>query len=558
MATSIDPSAILAQLTEGYLKLPLIQKILFPILIIASVSGIIFVSQWANRPDYTVLFSDLEPADSAAVIERLKQQKISYEVRADGRTVAVSPPEIVHELRINLAGEGVPKGGKVGFEIFDSNNLGATSFVEKLKFLRAIQGELERTISAVDAVSSVRVHVTQPEKSVFAKQGSVPTASVMLKLRAGGELDKKQIKGITNLVAGSVEGLKAENVSIVDTFGNLLTPKEEEGDMLGVEATQIQYQHEVERSYIQRIEQMLSKVLGPGKVVARVTADLDFSSNEREEESFDPSGQVIRSERSVQEGTAGGAQRGGVPGVVSNLTNDPNLLSAPEGGTEGGSRKESVKNYEVSRAVVKSSSPRGKLTRLSVAVLVDGTYEAAAAAGEAAAAAAAAPQKVFKALAPEVLTQIESLVRSAVGFDSVRGDTMTVENIPFYSQDGEIAQALDQKVQQDFIFNLVSYGGTCLFVLLFFFVVVKPMMKLVTAPTDAELDLERLLPTGLVELERELEQERAKVKAEIPNIEPTIDIEQLEELIAENSRIVKDNPTQAALLIRYWLNDGRL
>lgn len=557
MATSIDPSAILAQLTEGFLKLPLIQKILFPILIVASVSGIIFVSQWANRPDYTVLFSDLEPADSSAVIERLKQQKISYEVRADGKTVAVSPPEIVHELRISLAGEGVPKGGKVGFEIFDSNNLGATTFVEKLKFLRAIQGELERTISAIDAVSSVRVHVTQPEKSVFAKHGSVPTASVMLKLRPGGELDKKQIKGITNLVAGSVEGLKAENVSVIDTYGNLLTPKENEGDMLGVEATQIQYQHEVERSYIQRIEQMLSKVLGPGKVVARVTADLDFSSNEREEESFDPSGQVIRSERSIQEGTAGGAQRGGVPGVVSNLTNDPNLLSAPDGSSEGGSRKESVKNYEVSRAIVKSSSPRGKLTRLSVAVLVDGTYEAGAAAPEGEAA-AAPPQKVFKPLAPEVLTQIESLVKSAVGLDSVRGDTLTVENIPFYSQDGEIAEALDQKVQQDFIFNLISYSGTFIFVLLFFFVVVKPMMRLVTAPTDAELDLERLLPTGLVELEKELEQERAKVKAEVPNIEPTIDIEQLEELISENSRIVKDNPQQAALLIRYWLNDGRL
>jgi len=547
MAT-VDPSAIFTQMFEGYIKLPLVQKILFPLLLVGSVAGIIAVSKWASSPDYTVLFSDLEPADASAVVERLKAQKISYEIRGDGRTVAISPPEMVHELRMSLAGEGVPKGGTIGFEIFDNNNLGATTFVEKLKFVRAIQGELERTISSLDAVSSVRVHITQPEKSVFAKNSSVSTASVMLKLRAGGELDRKQIKGITNLVAGSVEGLKPENVTIVDTYGNLLSQDpENKGEELGADATRIQYQNEIERGYVQRIEQMLVKILGPGKVIARVTADMDFSSNEREEESYDPSGQVLRSERSVAEGS-GASQRGGVPGVVSNLSNDPALLAPKTGEVDSSSRNESVKNYEVSRAVVKSSSPRGKLTRLSVAVLVDGMKEVK---GE-----GEKVEKIFTPLSSETISQIESVVKSAVGFDTSRGDSLSVENISFFEPDESIAQELDKKATQDMIFNTLSKAVPVLFIILFFFIVVKPLIRFLVTPTEAEVDLHRLLPTGIAELEREIDSERSK--SSIPDYEPSIDLEQLEELMSENSRMVKENPQQAALLIRYWLNDGRL
>lgn len=559
MAASLDPSAILSQLTESYIKLPLVQKILFPILTFASIAGIIYVSKWANRPDYVVLYSDLQPADSAAVLTALKAQKVKYEVRDGGASIAVSPPEIVHELRISLAGDGIPKGGVVGFELFDSTSLGTTTFVERLKFLRAIQGELERTIGSIDSVASVRVHITQPEKSVFARDSNNPTASVMLKLRPGAELNKKQVKGIANLVAGSVEGLSKENVTIIDTFGNLLTYKEEGEDSMGIEATRLQYQQEVERGYVQRVEQMLAKVLGPGKVIARVTADIDFSANEREEEAFDPSGQVVRSERSVEEG-AGSGSRGGVTGVTANLTNDPNLLAPPDSGKESSSHKENIKNFELSRAVTKTSAPRGRLTRLSVAVLVDGTYEQAplpaAAAGAKPAADAAPAAKVFKALPAETIAQIESVVKSAVGLDAARGDTLTVENIPFFEAEESLAQSMDKKATQDMIFNGISKAVPVLFVLLFFLMVVRPLVRFLVTPTEAEVDLTRLLPTGIQELERELDAERTK--ANVPTFEPAVDMEQLEELMSENSRIVKENPQQAALLIRYWLNDGRL
>lgn len=545
---SLDPSAVASNLVANYVRLPLIQKIMFPLLIAGSVMGIVMIARWAQKPDYAVLYSDLSQPDSAAVVQRLKEQKVKYEIRGDGSTIAISPASQVHELRLTLASDGIPRGGTVGFELFDATNLGTTTFVEKLKFQRALQGELERTISSIDGVMGARVHVVQPEKTVFAKTGNQPTASVLLRLRPGTELEEKQIKGISNLVAGSVEGLTLENVNIVDIYGNLLTAKANEQEF-GVEATRLQYQSQVEQGYVQRIEQMLTKVVGPGKVVARVTADIDFSQNEREEESYDPSGTVIRSERSIEEGTAEAARGGGIPGVVSNLDEAPNLLGAPDTSKDKAGRAEQVKNYEVSRAVIKSSSPRGKLTRLSVAVMVDGTYEAVAGAG------ADAP-KAFTPLPSDKLEQIEQVVRSAVGFNSDRGDTLTVENVPFYSPDASLIEQLDKDAQQDLIFNALSQGVPILFILLFFVIIVRPLIKFLVTPSEAEVDLSRLLPTGIQDLERELQQERSR--PEIPAFEPSIDLEQLEELMAENSKMVKDNPTQAALLIRYWLNDGRL
>ncbi len=554
MAFSLDPSAILGQVTERYMKLPLVQKIMFPLLVIGSVMGIVFVSSWANRPDYAVLYADLEQADASAVIEKLKQSKIKYEVRGDGRTIAITPAEMIPELRISLAGEGVPKQGSVGFDILREPKLGLTDEQQKAIYIAAIQGEMERTIESIEAVAVARVHITQPEKSVFSKKNIETTASVLLKLKVGGELDKKQIKGIANLVAGGISGLKPENVNIVDTHGNLLTPKEDSADALGLEATQLQYQREIERGYVQRVEQMLAKIIGTDKVIARVTADLDFSSNEREEESYDPAGQVLRSERTIDEGS-GTTQRGGVAGVVTNLTNDPNLLTPSSAGNESSSRREAVKNYEVTRAVSKVSSPRGKLSRLSVAVLVDGTYEAAEGTDPKLASDPKTP-KVFKPLAPEVLSRIEGVVKSAVGFDASRGDSLTVENIPFFTSDLDFSEALKGQAMMSTVFTVLRQAGPFVFLLLFFLIIVRPLVKFLVTPTEAEVDLSRLLPTGINELEAELDAERAK--AQIPAFEPAVDLEQLEELMAENSRIVKENPQQAALLIRYWLNDGRL
>lgn len=547
MASSVDIGAVFADLVESFIKLPLAQKVIYPLLIVGTVAGIVFVSRWASAPDYAVLFSDLTPTDSAAVIEQLKEDKIAYEIRGDGSSIAVSPAQMVHELRLTLKSMGIPQGGRVGMELFDESELGVTTFQEKVKFLRATQGELERTISALDIVRNARVAITQPERSLFAKKHSEPTASVLLMLRPGTTLTSKQAQGIMNLVAGAVENMPPENVSLIDENGNLLNPAEQE-DSLAEEATRLTYRQGVEQSYVHRIEQMVSRIVGPGKVVARVTASMDFSANERTEEIYDPGGQVIFSERVVADST-GSDQRGGVPGVVSNLEEAPDVLDAPGNGQA--TRSESVRNYKVSKAISTTSAPRGTITRLSVAVLVDGTYQKSTAE-----AATEVDQKEFIPLDSDVLARIESLVKSAVGYDPSRGDVITVENIPFYNGDQTFADQFQEQTL-DQVLKFVNYAGPFLFGIIFLFVCVLPLVKAIVNPSESEVDLERLLPTGLADLEAELEAER-RAASTLPDIEHSVDIDQLNDIIAENSATVKDNPEQAALLIRYWLNDGRM
>ncbi len=571
MAPSIDPKVVFSQIIDRYMRFPIAQKIAAPILVIFSVWALVYTSRMATEPDYTVLYSDLSTGDAGAVVQRLKELKVAY--RLEGNSISVSPPSQVHELRLTLASEGVPKTGSVGFELFDGTNFATTTLGEVVKRQRAIQGELERTIMSLDAVLAARVHISQPEKSIFAKAAQEPGASVLLKLKPGAALDKKQIKGIANFVATSVEGLKPENVTIIDEFGNQLTANPGEGEEFGADATRLQYVREVEKGYVQRIETMLAKVLGPGKVVARVTADLDFSSSEREEESYDPGGKVMRSERTVEEGS-GQDQRGGVPGVVSNLSNDPQAMANQEGVTEKNSRKESVKNFEVSRAVVRSAQARGKLVRLSTAVLVDGkTLESPEVGAD------GKPtgkySKSYSALTPEILTQVEGIVKSAVGFDGTRGDVVTVENVPFFEPAESLKQELEKAQQTD---QYLKYGGMMVpIVALFLFVlfVLRPLVKFLTTSTHEELDLSRLLPSDLINADARAARSGSSraagddsepaigasseaQKPGLPDLDPAINIEQYEEVVAENARLVKENPAQAALLIRYWLNDGKL
>jgi flagellar M-ring protein FliF len=550
-----DLGAVFGQMVQNYVRLPLAQKIALPLLFAGCMGIIVFVSNWASRPDYRVLFSGLSDADAAGIVEKLRDQKVGYRLTNDGKTIEVTPPSRVDEVRLELSAAGLPKGGNIGFEIFDSNVLGRTGFAEKLAALRGKQGELERTIGTIEAIKNVRIHITEPERSAFVKRDILPTASVLLRLKVGSELTKDQIKGIANLVANSVERLVPDNVTILDSKGNLLNTKTENDELGGTEITRLDYKSKVEQSYAKQIESMLAGILGQGKAIARVTADLDFSKFEKEEEQYDPSSRVTRSERSIDEGGSQSAE-GGVPGVLSNLTNDPNLLAAPDSG-KGSKHSEVVRNFEVSRAVTKTMAAPGRVQKLSVAVLVDGLYHSVASANKDA---AGAPimEKQFKPLPIETVKKIENLVKQTVGFDASRGDIVSIENIKFADTDDRIEEILNANTTTDNVKKIVDSVGPVLFVLLFFGIIVRPLLKFVLSPTEAEVDLSRLLPAGVEELEAELEAERQKV-ASVPQIQTqSVDIEELEALLASNSRMVKDNPQQAALLIRYWLNDGRM
>ncbi len=551
-----DIAKIFENLVSFYTKLPLAQKLALPILIAASMGLIVFVTRWAERPEYQVLYSNLSEADAGGVVERLKDLKIGYQLQDDGKTVAITPPSMVHEIRLELAAGGLPKGGNAGFELFNESKLGVTNFLEQLNLSRALQGELERTIMSIESVKAVRVHITRPERSSFVKRDTAPTASVLLRLKAGMNLTPQQVKGIAHLVAGSIERLTPENVTIMDSSGNLLNQKRDAAELNGADLTRLEYQTSIETSMAKRVESMLAEVLGAGHAVARVTADLDFSKFEKEEEAYDPSGQVMRSERAIEE-NAGRTAEGGVSGVVSNLTNDPNIVTPPEAGKGSAVRKESVKNFEVSRAVSRTSSAAGKLARLSVAVLVDGEYVKVPGAEKNDDGTPKLEDR-YKPLSAEMLRKIENLVKQAVGFDTGRGDMVTVENIRFTAPDTSLEEALLREEGDEKMGRYMHYGVWILLTALFFFVMVKPLIQFLVTPSESEVDLSRLLPAGVEELEAELDAERSKLSALPEMAPPAVDIEELEALLAENSRLVRENPQQAALLIRYWLNDGRI
>jgi flagellar M-ring protein FliF len=551
---AFDPGKIFENIVGLYVRLPLAQKIALPLLVAGSMATIIFVSHWATEPEYQTLFSGLEEPDAAAVVEYLKDHKLGYKLIDEGKTIAVTPPSIVHEVRLELSAAGLPKGGTKGYELFEKPIFGATAQMEQQLKLMATQGELERTIQSIDAVRVARVHLSIPERSAFVKRDTVPTAAVLLRLKPGMELTPAQVKGIAHLVAGSIDRLKPDNVTIMDSHGNMLSEKNESSDLNGADVKRLDYQRQIEASYAKRIESMLAEILGAGRAVAKVTADLDFSKFEKEEEAYDPAGIVTRSERTIEE-NAGSKAEGGVAGVVSNLTNDPNLVTPPDSGKNTSVHRENVKNYEVSRAVSRTSQAVGKIQRLSVAVLVDGQYIKVPTnekdeAGQ--------PKTVdqYRPLAPDMMRKIENLVKQAVGFDSGRGDTVSVENIKFLSDD-TLDRAMAE-IEKKWWEKILPVVAPVLSVLFFFLFLVRPLIKFLVTPSDSEVDLSRLLPAGVAELEAELEAERAKLGS-IPEIQaPAVDIEELEAILAENSRIVKDNPQQAALLIRYWLNDGRI
>ncbi len=550
----LDFGAVFEQVIGFYVKLPLSQKVALPLLAAGCMGLIMFVSNWATRPEYGVLYSSLSEADAGMIVEKLQDMKIGYRLANEGKTIEITPARIVHETRLEMASSGIPKGDQVGFELFNEAKLGLSATAELINVNRAVQGELERTILKIEGVSASRVHITNPKRSVFASRDVLPTAAVLLKLKAGTELSQAQIKGIAHLVAGSIERLSPDNVTILDQRGKLLNDKPSEEESSTADITRLQYQRDLENAYGKRIESMLHEILGTGKAVARVTAMVDFNSFEKEEESYDPAGTVTRSERSVEEGL--NAQKdGGVPGVLSNLSNQPGVLTGAT--SNGGSaRRESVKNYEVSRAVSKITKNPGRLEKLSVAVLVDGQYIEIP--GKPSADGAVITDKKYIPLSQDMMGKVENLVKQAVGFDASRGDVVTVENIKFVDTSSGIEELLNASERDQLLISVLGWAPAVVLFILVFFIVVSPLVRFLVTPTDAEVDLSRLLPAGVEELEAELQAERAKLSSIPEKVQPAVDIEELEVLLSDNSRIVKENPQQAALLIRYWLNDGRV
>jgi len=417
-------------------------RIIIGVLAGALIVGLgIFASMRMRGPDYGVLFGNLSADDAGAIVAKLKDAKIPYQLTDGGTTISV-PAEDVSEQRVLLAGDGIIKGGGTGYELFDKMNLGMTDFQEKIAKQRATEGELQRTIAGLTPVESARVHIASPEASLYSTTQEPTTASVAIKTKPGMQLGPSEVRGITQLVARSVEGLKPDNVTIVNQDGNVLVPSASDptdptgsaqAGALKLTQEQLVAKQRFETNLQENIQGLLDAVIGPHRSAVRVATDMNFDANEIESKTYAPQGTIL-SEQNEKEAYAGSPPKGGaaagVPGTTSNTV--PTYQSSPGGGATGNYKKsKSTVNYDVTESNQKHVDAPGKLMRESVAVLVNvpaAGGPAPAPGTPAAAGAAAAPTYV---LAAADIAKIKNVVAAAAGIDATRGDQISVEAIPF-------------------------------------------------------------------------------------------------------------------------------
>jgi flagellar M-ring protein FliF len=406
------------QLGAFFLGLPPGRRVAILAVAAVSLAGVLGIAWWVQRPLMRPLFTNLSQEDASAIVETLRTEKVPFEIEEGGHAVLV-PAERLYELRLALAGRGLPAGGGVGFEIFDKQTLGQTDFLQRLNYQRALQGELGRTIAGLGGVESARVHLALPERSLFVTEDRKPSASVVVKLATGRTLSRGQIDGIVHLVAASVEGLTPEAVTVVDEGGRILTPDRRDTDASGVSASALEYQRSVERTVEERVESMLGAVVGRDKAIARVAATLDFARVERTEETFDPDKTAIRTQHATKEQTVGAHTAGGPPGVQANLTNE---AGGGDTGASKSERKDESQSYEVSKVVSRTIGPVGAVKQLSVAVLIDGTYTEEGG------------KRTFTPRPQDELDRLKELVKNAVGFSEDRGDKIEVASVAFQAE----------------------------------------------------------------------------------------------------------------------------
>jgi flagellar M-ring protein FliF len=383
---------------------------------VALVGFFAFIMMRVTAPQMTPLFTDLSFEDSTAIVKDLERQAIPYELNSDNSIVLV-PKDKVTRLRMKLAEAGLPKGGGIGYEIFDkSDALGATSFVQNINHLRALEGELSRTIRAIDRVQNARVHLVLPERPLFSRDKAEASASIVLKVRR--MLEPQQVRAIRHLVASAVNGLKPERVSIVDEAGRLLADGARTDDALGLTADERQVAFE--RRLRQHVETIVTSVVGPGRARVQLTADFDFNRVTQTSEKFDPEGRVMRSSQTREETAATNDGKDGQVTVGNELPGGQRPPNEANSTREQSKKSEEILNYEISRSTKTEVTEGGRVNRISVAVLVDGSYTKND-----------KGETTYQPREKEEIDRIAALVRTAIGFDQKRGDQVEVVNLRF-------------------------------------------------------------------------------------------------------------------------------
>jgi len=441
---------------------PLSRKIALVAVTAITIGLFAFIIVQARTADYQMLYGNLAESDASAVVDWLKGQKIPFQLTNAGHNILI-PATSVYETRLSLASMGLPQGGGVGFEIFDKQSFALTDFVQKVNYSRALQGELARTIASLGPVETARVHLALPEKRLFKDQQKPATASVIIKLAPGKRLSESQIEGVVHLVSNSIEGLDPGQVTVIDQNGNVLSRTGEKGLTGNLSPDMLEFQMQVERRLEERAQALLDKSLGTKNAMVRVSATLDFAKTEKTEETFDPEEPVIRSEQ-VSDEKSGSEITGGVPGVQSNLEGNS---SQTAGASPPTSRSQRTTNYEISKVVSKTINPVGTVSKLSVSVLV---------ADKIIPAKDKEPAKT-EPRQPAEIKALETMVASALGLDTARGDKIEVTSMPFLESaeeaSGEGVAANRFYQYMPFVrYGMLVLGGLFLYVFM-----IRPLMK---------------------------------------------------------------------------------
>lgn len=433
------PAAWIERARTAWQRISRSQQIALMVGAIVSVALVIVFVLWSQQTTYGVLFSNLQSQDASAIVTKLKADKIPYQITTNGTAIMV-PSGVVDETRLMLAGNGLPNQGIVGFEIFDkSNPLSMTDFTQQLDYQRGLQGELARTIQQINGVNAAWVNIVLPQSSLYTSTQADPTASIVVRMNPGSSLDPGQVKAIMHLTASSVQGLKLANVNVADTNGVNLSDavnsaSASDGITASTYGTALDVEHSYEQTLSQQAASMLSTVLGPGKAVVRVNANLNWDQLQQESTTYGQQPNQVANQSSNNVTTNGsGAQTGGVPGTGSNLVPTPTVTASSTGSAYTQAQSSTV--YDVSQTIAHLNKAPGSVQRVTVAVFLDGTYP------------------------PQTIAAIQQAVGNAIGLNTTRGDAITVSALPFNHSTDQAAQSALKAQQQQSQFELLWRGG---------------------------------------------------------------------------------------------------
>ena len=537
--------------TTSFIASPMGKKFVLGTVIAVVLAAMVAVWMWSQQPEYRVLFANVSDKDGGAITAALEKMGVPYRF-SEGGTAIMVPNENVHDVRLKLAAQGLPKGGNVGFELMENQKLGVSQFHEQVNYQRSLEGELARSIESVASVSSARVHLALPKPSVFVREQQKPTASVLLNMQTGRVLDVAQVMAITHLVASSVPELPQSNVTIVDQNGNLLSEQGKSAGKQQLDPNQLKYVIGVQQSIVKQVESLITPLVGEGNVRAEASADIDFAQVDTAAEIYKPNSppepQAIRSQQ-TSEASNVGPGAAGVPGALTNQP--PGVAAAPidgaaplEPAAAGGGpvRKDATTNFEVDKTVRYEQKPMGSIKRLTVGVLVnyrrivDPTTN----------------KVTIKALTAAEVTQINNLVREAMGYSQQRGDTLNVTNAPFDGVDKPEAPAPETPVWKDkdnimYAKELAKIALALLILGFLFFRFLRPATRPLIRKFDEMTAPPVPPPAGAKTAEERLEEEEAV------EVELTQQVQGYRENLAMAKTLAKDDPRVVANVVKAWV-----